>query len=134
RHSEFNHDPDGETHFLQIWILPARRGIAPSYAQKTFAPLEKAGVLRLVASPDATQGSLQVHANAHMYAGCFEAGQSAYLALNPERKAYLQVVRGSVHGNGHFLDTGDALLLQAEAGLTLDQAQAAEVLVFDLES
>ena len=98
RHSEFNHAPQQQTHFLQIWILPARRGIAPSYAQKTFAPLEKAGVLRLVASPDATQGSLQVHANAHMYAGCFEAGQSAYLALNPERKAYLQVVRGSVLG------------------------------------
>ena len=133
RHSEFNHDPDGETHFLQIWILPSRRGIAPGYEQKTFAPSEKAGVLRLVASPDAAQGSVQVHANARMYAGCFEAGQKAHLALDPQRKAYVQVLRGSVHGNGHFLDTGDALLMQAETGLTLDQAQAAEVLVFDLE-
>jgi len=68
-------------------------------------------VLRLVASPDAAQGSVQVHANARMYAGCFEPGQRAHLALDPQRKAYVQVLRGSVHANGHFLDTGDALLM-----------------------
>ena len=133
RHSEFNHDPNGETHFLQIWILPAQKGIAPSYEQKTFAPAEKSGVLRLVASPDAAQGSVQVNADARMYAGCFALGQSAQLALDPARKAYVQVLRGSVHANGNALDSGDALLMQGERGLVLDQAQGAEVLVFDLQ-
>ena len=133
RHSEFNHDPNGETHFLQIWILPAQKGIAPSYEQKTFAPAEKSGVLRLVASPDAAQGSVQVHADARMYAGRFALGQSAQLALDPARKAYVQVLRGSVHANGNALDSGDALLMQGERGLVLDQAQGAEVLVFDLQ-
>jgi len=134
RHSEFNHEPDGETHFLQIWILPSQRGIAPGYEQKTFAPAEKSGVLRLVASPDAAQGSVQVHADARMYAGCFEAGQSAQMVLDPARKAYVQVLRGAVHVNGHALACGDALLMQGESGLALDQAEGAEVLFFDLQA
>ena len=133
RHSEFNHDPDGETHFLQIWILPSQRGIAPGYEQKTFAPAEKSGALRLVASPDAAQGSVTVHADARMYAGCFDAGQSAQMVLDPARKAYVQVLRGSVQANGNALACGDALLMQGESGLVLDQAKDSEVLVFDLQ-
>ena len=134
RHSEFNHDPDGETHFLQIWILPSQPGIAPGYEQKTFAPAEKAGALRLVASPDAAKGSVTVHADARMYAGCFEAGQSAQMVLDPARKAYVQVLRGSVQANGNALACGDALLMQGESGLVIDHAENAEVLVFDLQA
>ncbi len=87
-----------------------------------------------MASPDAAQGSVKVHADARMYAGCFEAGQSAHMVLDPARKAYVQVLRGSVHANGNALACGDALLMQGESGLALDRAEGAEVLVFDLQA
>src|SRR4051812_17316824 len=70
-HSEFNHAPGEETHFLQIWIEPSQRGIAPGYEQKSFADTEKRGKLRLVASPDAAEGSVTINANARLYAGLF---------------------------------------------------------------
>jgi redox-sensitive bicupin YhaK (pirin superfamily) len=132
-HSEFNHSAQGQTHFLQIWIEPAVRGIDPGYEQKHFEPEQKRGRLRLVASREGADGSVTVHADARMYAGCFDAGQSAQMVLGPARKAYVQVLRGSVQANGHALATGDALLMQGESGLVLDQAKDSEVLVFDLQ-
>jgi len=132
QHSEFNHAPNATTHFLQIWIEPNVRGIAPSYEQKTFAPAEKDGLLRLVAAPDGAQGAVQIHADARMFAGLFDGGQSASLELDPARKAYVQVLRGALAVNGQALAQGDALLMQGESQLVLGQGQAAEVLVFDL--
>jgi len=132
QHSEFNHAPDATTHFLQIWIEPNVRGIAPSYEQKTFSGKEKNGALRLVAAPDSAQGAVHISADARMYAGCFDAGQNDTLDLDPARKAYVQVLRGGLSVNGQALTAGDALLMQAESRLLLDQGQASEVLVFDL--
>jgi redox-sensitive bicupin YhaK (pirin superfamily) len=132
-HSEFNHAPDQQTHFFQIWIEPNVKGIAPSYEQKTFAESEKQGVLRLVASPDAAQGSVLIHADARMYAGLFDADQTASLALDAGRRAYVHVVRGSVSVNGVDLQGGDAALVQEQTELTLSNGQDAEVLVFDLQ-
>ena len=132
QHSEFNHAPNATTHFLQIWIEPDVRGIAPSYEQKTFSSAEKDGVLRLVAAPGGAQGAVQIHADARIYAGLFDGAQSTSLELDPARKAYVQVLRGALSANGQAMGQGDALLLQGENRLVLDQAQAAEVLVFDL--
>lgn len=134
QHSEFNHAPNDTTHFLQIWIEPNVTGIAPSYEQKTFGDAEKQGVLRLVASPDAADGSVLIHADARLYSGLLDGAQSATLAINPARKGYVHVVRGTVSVNGVVLSGGDAALLQSEAQLTLDHAQDAEVLVFDLQA
>ena len=134
QHSEFNHAPNDTTHFLQIWIEPNVTGIAPSYEQKSFADAEKQGVLRLVASPDAADGSVLIHADARLYSGLLDEVHSATLAMNPKRKGYVHVVRGTVAVNGVVLSGGDAALLQNEAQLTLDQAQDAEVLVFDLQA
>ena len=132
QHSEFNHAPNSATHFFQIWIEPHVRGIAPSYEQKTFSPAEKDGVLRLVAAPGGAQGAVHINADARIYAACFDGRQSATLELDPARKAYVQVLRGALSANGRAMGQGDALLLQGESYLSLDQAQAAEVLVFDL--
>jgi hypothetical protein len=132
QHSEFNHAPDATTHFFQIWIEPNVRGIDPSYEQKSFSNAEKQGVLRLVASPDAAQGSVLIHADARLYSGLFDGAQSATLALDPARKAYVQVLRGTIQANGHALATGDAALLSGESQLALNEAHDAEVLVFDL--
>ena len=131
-HSEFNHAPNETTHFLQIWIQPNVSGIAPSYEQKTFPESEKRGRLRLVAAPRGEEGSVLIHADARMYAGLFDAGESFTLALDPERKAYVHVVRGAVEVNGHKLDGGDAAALANESRIELSNGQAAEVLVFDL--
>ena len=134
QHSEFNHAPQETTHFLQIWIEPNVTGIVPSYEQKTFAAADKEGVLRLVASPDGAQGSVSIHADARLYSGLFDGPQTATLALDPQRKAYVHVVRGAVAANGVKLTAGDAALLEHEERLTLDQASDAEVLFFDLRA
>ncbi len=132
QHSEFNHAPNETTHLLQIWIEPNVKGIAPGYEQKTFAAAEKQGVLRLVASPDGAQGSVTIHADARMYSGLFDGAQEARLALDPQRKAYVHLVRGQLVVNGTALKGGDAALLDGESVLHLAQGQDAEVLVFDL--
>jgi redox-sensitive bicupin YhaK (pirin superfamily) len=134
QHSEFNHAPDQATHFLQIWIEPNVTGIEPSYEQKTFAEAEKRGRLRLVASPDAAQGSVRIHADARMYAGLFDGDESATLKLDPARSVYVHLVRGELAVNGSKLTGGDAAKLQGETQLTLAQGRDAEVLVFDLAS
>ena len=132
QHSEFNHAPNATTHLLQIWIEPNVLGVSPSYEQKTFADSEKQGQLRLVASPDGAQGSVTIHADARLYAGLFDADQSAQLTLGPNRKSYVHLVRGELDVNGQRLTTGDAALLADETQLTLAHGKDAEVLVFDL--
>lgn len=132
QHSEFNHAPDQQTHFLQIWIEPNVTGIEPSYEQKGFAEAEKRGRLRLVASPDAADGSVRIHADARMYAGLFDGAEQGRLALDPARSAYVHLVRGELTVNGQRLAAGDAAKLQGESELVLGEGRDAEVLVFDL--
>jgi quercetin 2,3-dioxygenase len=135
RHSEFNNAPDKTTHFLQIWILPDRQGIAPGYEQKAFSAVDKRGTLKLVASPDGAkhvQGSVTIHADASIYAGLFDGAERTEVALDPQRLAYAHVVRGTVSVNGHALAAGDAAKLSAESRLVIDQGKDAEVIVFDL--
>jgi redox-sensitive bicupin YhaK (pirin superfamily) len=132
QHSEFNHAEGQTTHFLQIWIEPNVTGMAPSYEQKTIPVAEKRGVLRLVASPDGAQGSVTIHADAKLYAGLFDGSERAELALEPARKGYVHLVRGSLDVNGQPLSTGDAVLLEGESRITLANGSDAEVLVFDL--
>jgi len=132
QHSEFNHAADATTHFLQIWIEPNVRGIPPGYEQKTFDASEKRGVLRLVASNDGAENSVTVHADAKLYAGLFDDGESAEMALDPQRKSYVQLVRGELQVNGQVLQAGDAAKLEGESRLQLSGGKDAEVLVFDL--
>ena len=131
-HSEFNHAANEETHFLQIWIEPHTRGIAPGYEQKTFATEEKRGQLRLVAAPGGEQGAVHISANARLFAGLFDGAEAATLALAPGRKAYVHLVRGSLSVNGQALSGGDAAKLEGETEVRLEAGRDAEVLVFDL--
>ena len=132
RHSEFNHAQDAQTHFLQIWILPDRLGIAPSYEQKTIDPQSKRGRLVQVAGPNPEAQAVKIHADASVYAGCLDGQETCHLSLNPERKAYVHLVTGRLMANGITLNAGDALLMENENQLALAQGQNAEVLVFDL--
>jgi redox-sensitive bicupin YhaK (pirin superfamily) len=132
RHSEFNHAPNQQTHFLQIWILPDRRGIAPSYEQKTIPAQAKRGALALVAGPQASAHGVLIHADARLFAGQFDGDERASLTLNPQRRVYVHLIKGQLQVNGQPLHAGDALLGVNESELTLSHGQDAEVLVFDL--
>ena len=131
-HSEFNHAKDQTTHFLQIWILPNVTGIALSYEQKTVPVVEKRGKLRLVASPDGAEDCVTIHADTSVYAGLFDGAETAKLALNPARKAYVHLVRGALDVNGQRINAGDAILFEHESWITLNNGSDAEVLVFNL--
>ena len=132
KHSEFNPSDDLTVHFLQIWIQPSQSGIPPSYEQKRFSPDEKRGRLRLIASPDAADGSVTLHQDARMYAGLFNADERAVHRLAGGRRAYVHVARGTIDVNGTNLTAGDAAKLTDESEVTLENGRAAEVLVFDL--
>ena len=129
RHSEFNHEKAGVTHFLQIWIEPKVPGIAPSYEQKHFKPQDKRGRLRLIASPDGADGSVKIHQDALLFAGLFDGDERTSYRL--KGKGYVHVARGRITVNGHRLEAGDALKTE-DAVLEMEDGEQAEVLVFDL--
>ncbi len=128
-HSEVNPSRDQSVHLLQIWLLPDRRGLKPEYEQKAFPAEERAGRLRLVASPDGSDGSLTIHQDAKILAGTIR--DSVQYDLQPGRYAWLQVARGSLDLNGQTLNAGDGAAIENEPALTL-RGKDAEVLLFDL--
>ena len=131
-HSEMNPSTTQPVHFFQVWLIPAQRGIKPSYEQTRFEPAEKQGRLRLVASPDGREGSITVHQDADLYAGLFKTGEGARLDLRPGRHAWVQVASGDITLNGESLGTGDGAAVSDETALELTARSDAEVLVFDL--
>jgi redox-sensitive bicupin YhaK (pirin superfamily) len=132
QHSEFNASNSEPVHFLQIWIMPNERGIEPGYEERHFSAQERRGRLRLIASPDRADGSVLIHQDARVYAGLFDADESAMLAIAPGRRVYVHVARGQINADGVALASGDALKLTDTKALVLQDAHQAEVLVFDL--
>ncbi len=131
RHSEHNEDKSGTTHFLQIWIEPAQRGIPPSYEQKHFGAAEKRGKLRLIASPDGRDGSVTIHQDANVYAALVTGSEKVEYSLPKGRKAYIHVAQGEATVEGEKLGAGDALKTDASR-IVVEQGKDAEVLLFDL--
>ena len=131
-HSEFNPSKDQPVHFLQIWIQPDQQRIEPSYEEKSFSTEDKRGRLRVIASPDRTEGSVLIHQDTRVYAGLFNGTEEAVLKVNSGRRVYVHVARGSIVANNTKLTAGDALKLTDATELTLSGGQDAEVIVFDL--
>jgi redox-sensitive bicupin YhaK (pirin superfamily) len=131
RHSEFNASRVEPVHFLQIWIVPDRRGHAPGYEQKAFPEAERRGRLRLVGSSDGRDGSVSLHQDVALYSGLLEEGQTATLTLAAGRHGFAHVARGAATINGRKLVEGDGLALSDEPAVTVE-GHGAEVLVFDL--
>lgn len=134
-HSEFNHSRDELVHLLQIWIFPSERGLKPSYEQKTFTAEEKLNRLRLVASPDASEGSVILHSDARIYGSLLGPGASVTHALAQERGAWIQVVSGAIEVNGKRLAAGDGAAIENEKLLTITgraESGRSEFLLFDL--
>jgi redox-sensitive bicupin YhaK (pirin superfamily) len=132
-HSEFNASTTELVHFLQIWVIPDKKGYAPGYEQKFFSPEDKRGRFQLIASKDGREGSVTIHQDAAIYAGLFDGGEQAVFELNPGRAVWVHVAQGQVELNGTSLQAGDAA---AVGGGTLEfkGGQQAEVLLFELAS
>ncbi|MDP9192644.1 MAG: pirin family protein [Acidobacteriota bacterium] len=129
-HSEMNPSSDEPVHFLQIWILPAKQGIPPSYEQKKFDDDERRNTLRLVASPDGSKGSVTIHQDVRLYSTLLD-GASVTHDFLPDRYGWVQVTGGEADINGQTLKAGDGAAISDEPSLTLT-GRGAEVLLFDL--
>ena len=132
RHSEANASQTEPVHFYQIWILPEEQAIRPGYEQKLFAPEEKTGRLKLVASRGGDDGSLKIHQDVRVYNSLLPAGAEVEHGLGEGRHAWVQVVRGSVAVNGSELGEGDGAAVSGEAALKIIAGEDAEVILFDL--
>jgi redox-sensitive bicupin YhaK (pirin superfamily) len=131
-HSEYNPSRKDPVHFLQIWLVPEKKGLRPGYEQKAFAEPERRNRLRLVASRDGRDGSLTIHQDADLYTTLLEKGKQVAHAMGPDRHAWIQVTRGAVDLNGKSMNAGDGAAVSGEKSLALSAAADAEVLIFDL--
>jgi redox-sensitive bicupin YhaK (pirin superfamily) len=131
-HSEANPSSREVVHLYQIWMLPEREGLKPSYEQRAFPDGERRNQLRLVASPDGRDGSLRIRQDASLYLGTLDAGRDVSHALSPGRHAWLQILRGTALVNGRSLSEGDGASVSEEPGLSIKADGSSEVLLFDL--
>lgn len=131
-HSEFNPSPDEPVHLLQIWILPGSRNLTPSYEQKFFTVEERTGRLRLIASPDGSDGSVRIHQDARVYSAIIARGQALTHDLKADRYGWLQIAQGSITLNDVELSQGDGAAISQESELKIATPDLAEVLLFDL--
>ena len=131
-HSEFNRSKENSVHLLQIWILPPKKDLPPSYQQKNFSDEEKNGKLRLILSPTGEDGSLTLHQSARVYSGLFDGNQIAKLTLEPKRTGYVHVATGEIEVAGKALKAGDAIVCTDEKEIQFKNGRKAEVLAFDI--
>jgi len=131
-HSEANSSKTDPVHLYQIWIMPDKSGVKPSYEQKFFSDDDKRGQLKLVASPDGSDGSVTIHQDAKLFAGIIKSGKELTHTVAAGRNAWVQVARGSIDLNGEKLVHGDGAAISGEEALTLTTSDSAEVLLFDL--
>ena len=134
-HSEYNPQPALPVHFLQIWILPSARGLAPSYAQKAFPEAERRGVLRRVVSPaeeGGQDGSITIHQDASLYMAILGAGEHVTHTFANGRVGYLQVLRGKASLDGQPIEAGDGARIHDQPTIRIEGAGETEVLLFDL--
>lgn len=131
-HSEFNPSPTEPTRFLQVWIIPERTGLPPSYEQRGFTAEDKRGRLKLIGSKDGRDGSIVFHQDVSVYASVLAPGDSVAHAPAPGRGVWVQVARGSVTVNGVRLDEGDGASIENETSVAVAGISEAEVLLFDL--
>jgi quercetin 2,3-dioxygenase len=131
-HSEFNPSSTEPTHLYQIWLLPERKGIKPSYEQKRFDDGGMTNKLRLVASPDSRLGSLTISQDANIFLAKFNDDVTVQHELTPGRHAWLQVLRGAVVANDVMLETGDGFVVSEESSVIIQAKNDAEIMLFDL--
>ena len=131
-HSEFNPSQTEAVHLLQIWILPDRQGLQPSYEQRAFGLEERQGKLRLIAARDGREGAVTIHQDVDLYSAVLQKGDRVSYQLQPNRYGWLQVAKGEVSLNGNALKAGDGVALSEAESLKIGTNTGAEILLFDL--
>ena len=131
-HSEFNPSQTEPVHLLQIWILPDRQGLQPSYEQRAFGLEERQGKLRLIAARDGREGAVTIHQDVDLYSAVLQKGDRLSYQLQPNRYGWLQVAKGEVSLNGNALKAGDGVALSEAESLKIGTNTGAEILLFDL--
>jgi redox-sensitive bicupin YhaK (pirin superfamily) len=132
-HSEANPSPDEPVHLLQIWIFPSEQDMRPEYEETRFSDDEKRNRLRLIVSPDGSDGSVKIHQDAKIYASLLDDRQEVVHSLENGRSAWLQVAAGSVNLNDLALKQGDGAGVSQESSLRITAQEPAEILLFDLK-
>src|SRR5262245_2832289 len=131
-HSEYNHSSTTPVHFLQIWILPERQGLAPGYEQRSFTPEALRGQWRLIAAKDGREGAVMIHQDVDLLAAQVEPGEQVTYRLQPGRHAWVQLASGAATLNGMSLKEGDGVAVSEIDALDLVAVDRSEVLLFDL--
>ncbi|MFY9555937.1 MAG: pirin family protein [Blastocatellia bacterium] len=131
-HSESNPSETQRTHFLQIWVLPDRNGLRPEYEQRSFPETERRGRFRLIGSRDGSGDSVTIHQNVKVYDASLASGDVVSHQLDPDRHAWLQVIKGAVTVNGTALGPGDGAAISEEKELSIQAREASEIVLFDL--
>lgn len=132
-HSEFNPSADEAVHFLQVWFVPNKQGMAPSYDQKSFDEKGRMGQLQLIVSPSGRDGSLTIHQNVDIYAGTLAHPTQAFdFVTLAGRRIWVQVAKGLCHMNGHPLKAGDGAAVMNEERLAFTNGEDAEIYIFDM--
>lgn len=132
-HSEFNSSNTEEVHLLQIWILPDKQDIEPSYEQKSFDRNEMKGRFRILASPEGADGSVTINQDARMYASIVSAGESVEFPVKENRHVWIQVARGEVMVDDLRLKAGDGAAIDDDKEIVITGVKESEVLLFDLK-
>ena len=131
-HSEFS-SPTDKTHLLQIWILPDRDRLTPSYEQKHFSAEEKQGQLRLIASKGGDDGSIHINQDVQLYASILSSGEEVTHEMSDGRYAWIQLISGSINVNGEELNAGDGAAISEETALNIKAlADGTEFLLFNM--
>ncbi|MBO9447574.1 pirin family protein [Ruegeria sp. R14_0] len=132
RHSEYNASKTDPVHFLQIWIVPEREGLRPSYEQKAFPEIERQDTLRLLGSRDGRGGSITIHQDVDLYGATLSAGKELQHEIAAGRGIWVQVIRGALTANGSNLATGDGFAVANKPLVTLKASDDTEILLFDM--
>lgn len=132
RHSEFNPSDMEKAHLLQIWILPNKKGLPPSYEQRSFPDEGKRGKLKVIAAADGREGAITLHQDVNLFVAILDSGEQVTHRLSPGRNVWLQVAQGKVTLNGHPLAAGDGAAVTNEQTVSVKGEERAHVLLFDL--
>ena len=133
RHSEFNASATEDVHFLQIWLLPPRQGLEPSYRQINIADADKLNRLKLIAGPGGGEGALVTHRDVAIYAGLLEPGVTVAHRPAVGRGTWIQIVDGAIAVNGVTMGGGDGAAIEGVEDIAITASSRAEFLLFDLD-
>ena len=128
RHSEYNASQTDPVHFLQIWVLPAKTGIAPGYEQKTIAQV---GALTALVTPDGADGTVKVHQYMSLHRLILKEGEGITLSTC-SRLGYLHLIKGDLTLEGDEFSAGDGIGVYQDDVLKLTAGTDTEALWFDL--